>query len=144
MEYAWGWVKVTCCAAISGGWTTFVLFPIRFAVSVIGADSINDALGLGCLICGFFLEIWNYLFYPKWTYRIPFVDYYHVFEMSFLGYGGYVPFSLELFALYHLVMGGSFRLNPDRSSFWFDLQTLTTHESGGFWVEKSRPIGEYC
>ena len=26
-------------------------------------------------------------------------------EMPLLGYGGYVPFALELFAIYHLVMG---------------------------------------
>jgi hypothetical protein len=25
--------------------------------------------------------------------------------MPLLGYGGYLPFSLELFAVYHLVMG---------------------------------------
>ncbi len=63
------------------------------------------SLGLGCLICGFFWEMWNYMSYPKWTYRIPFVDSYRVFEMPILGYGGYLPFSFELFALYHLVIG---------------------------------------
>ncbi len=68
------------------------------------------ALGLGCLVCGFFWEMWNYLSYPKWTYRIPFVDFLHVFEMPILGYGGYVPFSLELFAVYHLAMGSLFPL----------------------------------
>ena len=70
------------------------------------------ALGFGCLVCGFFWEMWNYLSYPKWTYRIPFVDFLHVFEMPILGYGGYVPFSLELFAVYHLAMGTLFPLAP--------------------------------
>jgi hypothetical protein len=29
----------------------------------------------------------------------------HIFEMPALGYGGYLPFGLELFALYHFVIG---------------------------------------
>jgi hypothetical protein len=63
------------------------------------------ALGIGCLICSFFWEMWNFYSYPKWIYQIPFVDFLHIFEMPLLGYGGYLPFALELFALYHLVMG---------------------------------------
>ncbi len=63
------------------------------------------SLWVGCLICGFFWELWNYYSYPKWVYRIPFVDALHIFEMPLLGYGGYLPFALELFAVYHLVAG---------------------------------------
>jgi hypothetical protein len=63
------------------------------------------ALGLGCLICGFFWEMWNFYSFPKWQYQIPFVGFFRIFEMPLLGYGGYLPFSLELFALYHLMAG---------------------------------------
>ena len=49
--------------------------------------------------------MWNSLSYPKWVYVVPWVDYLHVFEMPLLGYGGYLPFALELYALYHLVVG---------------------------------------
>jgi len=63
------------------------------------------ALGAGCLICGFFWEMWNFYSYPKWVYRIPYADWLHLFEMPLAGYFGYLPFSLELFALYHLVAG---------------------------------------
>ena len=63
------------------------------------------ALWLGCLLTGFFWELWNYYAYPKWVYDVPFVDFWHVFEMPLLGYLGYLPFALELFALYHLVTG---------------------------------------
>lgn len=63
------------------------------------------ALWLGALICGFFWEMWNYYSYPKWVYHVPFVDYLHIFEMPALGYGGYMPFAMELFALYHLLAG---------------------------------------
>ncbi|HEC21445.1 MAG TPA: hypothetical protein ENI95_00850 [Chloroflexi bacterium] len=63
------------------------------------------AMALGALVCGFFWEFWNYFAYPKWVYHVPFVDFLHIFEMPILGYGGYLPFGLELFALYHLVIG---------------------------------------
>lgn len=63
------------------------------------------ALSIGCLICGFFWELWNYYSYPKWTYRVPFVDFLHVFEMPLLGYGGYLVFGWELFAIFFLVAG---------------------------------------
>jgi hypothetical protein len=60
-------------------------------------------IGLGTLICGFFWELWNYYALPKWTYSIPYADVLHVFEMPLLGYGGYIPFGLEIFAFYALV-----------------------------------------
>jgi hypothetical protein len=63
------------------------------------------ALWLGVLLTAFFWEMWNYLSYPKWIYHVPWGDYLHLFEMPLAGYGGYLPFSLELFAIYHLVAG---------------------------------------
>lgn len=64
-----------------------------------------SSLFVGVMVCGFFWEMWNYFSYPKWIYHIPFVDFARIFEMPLLGYGGYLPFSLELFALYHLMLG---------------------------------------
>ncbi len=63
------------------------------------------ALSTGALICGFFWEMWNFYSYPKWVYHIPLVNFIHVFEMPILGYIGYIPFSLELYALFNLVTG---------------------------------------
>jgi hypothetical protein len=63
------------------------------------------ALALGSLICGFFWEMWNYLSYPKWIYNLPMFNFIHIFEMPILGYIGYIPFSLEIFSLYHLITG---------------------------------------
>jgi hypothetical protein len=57
------------------------------------------SLSVGALICGFFWEMWNYWSWPQWIYHTPGVNYWHVFEMPLLGYGGYIPFALELFAL---------------------------------------------
>jgi hypothetical protein len=33
------------------------------------------------------------------------VGFWHVFEMPLLGYGGYIGFALEVYALYHLLKG---------------------------------------
>ena len=63
------------------------------------------ALWAGVLVTGFTWEFWNFWSYPKWIYTIPYLDYLHFFEMPLLGYGGYMPFALELFALYHLITG---------------------------------------
>lgn len=63
------------------------------------------ALWSGVLVTAFFWEMWNYFSYPKWVYHVPWGGCCHIFEMPLLGYGGYLPFALELFALYHLVMG---------------------------------------
>ena len=57
------------------------------------------ALSLGALVCGFFWEMWNYYSFPKWIYHIPVLGFWRIFEMPLLGYGGYVPFALELYAL---------------------------------------------
>jgi hypothetical protein len=62
-------------------------------------------LWIGCLTCGFFWEMWNYYSNPKWFYTVPGVDFWHIFEMPLLGYLGYLPFALELFAMYHFIIG---------------------------------------
>ena len=63
------------------------------------------ALWLGVWMTAFFWEMWNYFSYPKWIYHVPWGGWLHIFEMPLLGYGGYLPFALELFAFYHLIMG---------------------------------------
>lgn len=63
------------------------------------------ALWLGVLLTAFFWEMWNFGSYPKWIYLVPWGNWLHVFEMPLLGYAGYLPFSLELFAMYHLLAG---------------------------------------
>lgn len=62
-------------------------------------------LWLASIICGFFWELWNYYAYPKWIYEIPFVDFWYIFEMPLPGYLGYLPFALELYAMYHFIVG---------------------------------------
>jgi hypothetical protein len=68
------------------------------------------SLSVGALICGFFWEMWNYYSWPKWIYHTPGAQFLHVFEMPLLGYGGYVPFALELFVLRNLLWRGAPRV----------------------------------
>jgi hypothetical protein len=63
------------------------------------------SLWLGVLLTAFFWEMWNYLSFPKWVYHVPWGGWFKIFEMPLLGYGGYLPFALELFALYHFIAG---------------------------------------
>jgi len=63
------------------------------------------AMWLGVLLTAFFWEMWNFFSYPKWIYDVPWGDWLHIFEMPLLGYGGYLPFALELYALYHMLVG---------------------------------------
>ncbi len=57
------------------------------------------SLSLGALICGFFWEMWNEWSWPQWVYHTPGANILHLFKMPLPGYGGYIPFGLELFAM---------------------------------------------
>jgi len=63
------------------------------------------SLWLGVLLTAFFWEMWNYYSYPKWIYQVAWGNWLHIFAMPLLGYGGYLPFALELYALYHMIAG---------------------------------------
>jgi hypothetical protein len=68
------------------------------------------SLSLGALVCGLFWEMWNYYSFPKWIYHIPGLGFLPIFEMPLLGYGGYAPFALELYALKNFVWPSGPRL----------------------------------
>lgn len=52
------------------------------------------------IILGFLWEFWNFWAIPKWTYNVPYVGFFKIFEMPILGYFGYFPFAFELYAMY--------------------------------------------
>lgn len=106
-------------------WLVLIVDPLnhlRGRASLIGQAARGDyrmiaALALGVLVCGFFWELWNFFAFPKWYYSVPFFDWLHVFEMPLLGYGGYIPFAWELYALYQLwggLQAHNARLGADR------------------------------
>jgi len=73
------------------------------------------ALALGALTCGFFWEMWNYYSSPKWVYTLPYFEVAPLFEMPALGYLGYLPFGLELYSLYVLIL----ELTGRRGTAWY-------------------------
>jgi hypothetical protein len=96
-------------------WTSVVLIiePVNYRLgyhSLLNYFARGDwrplwALWSGVLICGFFWEMWNFFSYPRWIYQVPFVNFWHIFEMPLIGYLGYLPFALELFGLFHFISG---------------------------------------
>jgi hypothetical protein len=102
-----------------------VFYPLLWISLYLIIDSINAAAGnsslldftglgdwkavialfTGCMICAFFWEMWNFHSYPKWIYYLPGVNVFKLFEMPLPGYIGYLPFSLEIFALYNFITG---------------------------------------
>ncbi len=115
-----GWIMLALLLAWPRVFFPFLWISVYFILEPIniwlGHRSLADgtktgdwrpvlSLWLGVLLTGFFWEMWNYLSLPKWIYHIPWGNWLHIFEMPLLGYGGYLPFALELFAVYHLVGG---------------------------------------
>ena len=89
----------------------FILDPINYlhkqpsVISHLKNRKLTIPLSLlvAGIIMGFFWEFWNYWAIPKWTYDIPFVGFFKIFEMPILGYLGYFPFAFELYAMYWFV-----------------------------------------
>lgn len=115
-----GWVMLALMLAWPKIFFPFVWISIFFILAPVnvwlGYRSITQwtrtgnwrpiySLWGGVLLTAFFWEMWNYFSYPKWVYHVPWGGGLKIFEMPLLGYGGYLPFALELFALYHLVIG---------------------------------------
>jgi hypothetical protein len=63
---------------------------------------------MAAIICGFFWEMSNYFSFARWSYAIPYVQRYHLFEMPILGYGGYLPFGLECLVVGRQMIGDPF------------------------------------
>ena len=115
-----GWVMLALILFFPNKFFGFIWMSLYFILEPIniwlGNRSLADwtqkgdwrpviAIWLGVLLTAFFWEMWNYYSYPKWVYHVPWGNWLHIFEMPLLGYGGYLPFALELYALYHWVSG---------------------------------------
>ncbi|HET9920593.1 MAG TPA: hypothetical protein VFQ30_12165 [Ktedonobacteraceae bacterium] len=105
------WIFPRYCFVLIWLCMALILDPINNILrrkSALAHIAVGDwhfiALPLAGLCCGFFWEMWNYYALPKWYYTIPYVGFWKIFEMPLLGYTGYLPFALELFAMYQFVL----------------------------------------
>ena len=55
------------------------------------------------LICGALWEFWNYWSLSKWIYTVPFFEERKGFEMPFLGFLGFPPFTVEAYVMYNFL-----------------------------------------
>ncbi len=105
-------------------WPTY-LFPVTWVCLFFIFDPINYLTGrpsimsqvrngdwrlviafaLGALVCGFFWEMWNNQASRGWEYNVGIFDFARIFQMPLLGYGGYLPFGLETYAVFHFAAG---------------------------------------
>jgi hypothetical protein len=115
-----GWIMIALMLAWPHLFFPFVWLSVYFILEPINvwlghlslADWTKDgdwrpviALWIGVLITAFFWEMWNFYSFPKWVYSVSWGGSLKIFEMPLLGYGGYLPFALELYAMYHLIAG---------------------------------------
>ena len=64
-----------------------------------GNWSVFFRFSLAALICGLCWETWNYYAVAKWVYAVPWVHRFQIWEMPFIGFGGYLPFGVECAAV---------------------------------------------
>jgi hypothetical protein len=55
---------------------------------------------LAGLAAGFVWELLNFWAGSHWEYTLPYFNFWRVFQMPVFGYGGFIPFALEVFAAY--------------------------------------------
>ncbi|MFH1842306.1 MAG: hypothetical protein ABIF77_03795 [bacterium] len=91
-------------------WIGFMLFmdPInsRLGERSIIAEFLSGhrrafwLLFLAGLVCGLLWELWNYWAIGKWRYDVPYWGHLKLFEMPVLGFLGFLPFTIECYAIY--------------------------------------------
>lgn len=73
-------------------------FPAILKEVASGQWTLPVAVVLSALFTGFWWEMWNFYSTPKWVYTVPYVGFFKIFEMPILGFLGYLPFGLEVYA----------------------------------------------
>jgi hypothetical protein len=58
---------------------------------------------LAGLLAGILWEFWNFWATSHWQYSLPYLNSGRVFQMPVFGYTGFLPFALEVFALYQFL-----------------------------------------
>ncbi len=92
----------------------FLLEPLNVRLnnrSMISELERNDWRGfwswvIAGLAAGLFWEFFNFWAVSRWKYDLPVLNFGRVFEMPILGYSGFLPFALEIFAVLQLFLWG--------------------------------------
>ena len=58
---------------------------------------------LAGFMSGFLWEFWNFWAGSHWEYSLPYLNFWRVFQMPVFGYTGFLPFAIQVFALYQLL-----------------------------------------
>lgn len=121
-----GWKKRVGPYAVAAGAAMLILpallpkifFPLVWGGLFLLLDPFNERMGsssfladwregkvrrlvlvlLAGFLCGVLWEWWNVFSAAHWTYTVPWVGEFKVFEMPLFGYLGFAPFALEVFA----------------------------------------------
>jgi len=108
------------CMIVPLIWPSTYMAPIIWIGWAFFLDPINQRLGersfiselfsglprstavffLAGVICGLLWEFWNYWAISKWQYDVPYLGHIKLFEMPVLGFLGFLPFTIESYAIY--------------------------------------------
>jgi hypothetical protein len=85
---------------------TFIVEPFIYSLgyrSLLAQVKKGDwthpvAIMLATFVTGIFWEMWNFYSLPKWVYTIPYIGFWKIFEMPFLGYFGYPFFGIIVYS----------------------------------------------
>jgi hypothetical protein len=116
----WPWRAFSAALGLASFWLIprfpHETFPLVWIAPILVLDPLAYALRLPCLLralergnrlfpvsvmaatfwTGLWWELWNFYSFPKWHYTIPYVGFWKIFEMPFLGYFGYPFFGLVI------------------------------------------------
>jgi hypothetical protein len=120
----------------------FLLEPLNYrrrSVSFLRDLETGDGSRLlawmaGGLAAGLTWELLNWWAGAHWEYHIPYFNFGRIFQMPVLGFGGFIPFALEVFALEAVLKSFDRNLRPRRFArfaFWVGLAVF---DVGVFWL----------
>ncbi len=94
-------------------WVGFVLLLDPLTYRLGGTSLLRDleqgsvrralCLMTAGIVTGFLWEFWNYWAGARWVYTVPITPNIRIFAMPIAGYLGFIPFALELYAMYYFV-----------------------------------------
>ncbi len=116
-------------------WLGFILFLEPFNYRFGGRSLLRDLeegsprkiylLLMAGLICGILWEFWNFWALSKWIYTVPFFEKAKGFEMPFLGFLGFPPFTVQAYVMYNTISLFRFQRGWEESTYRLNLEKKT-------------------